>query len=245
MSKKRNFSSNFSNPTRLVVKEEVIMGDTQDQITSDDQQLNTTEDTVIQNDEQTVSSELEVVEQPVDQQLKVEEKKAVQPTVVKKAVANTTTNVDVDIVIEDNRNGTNQFNKTVISFLDKYVANMAPGVPIDPKEGGNYQHSLYATINQILNQSTFEGFKSAFGLLIAYIVKHKEGVFGEKYAFRFAEEWPSGADRLTNFHAILNLLMIISNLNERPVHKFVSLERTFNTGFSETAKDNIMRFIGR
>lgn len=248
MSKKRNFNTN---PTRLVVKEEKIMEDDNLEQTTDysaDQEPNRIEESDVTEGTQE-SSESIVVEHIKEEAPKVE------PVVTKqsnqgshkntKHVDAIVTTSDVDTVIEASRNGTNQFNKTVASFLDKYAADMAPGVPVNAKNGGHHQYNLYSTINQILNKSNYEAFKDAFTLLVAYIVKHKDDVFSEKYAFRFAEEWPSSVDRLSNFHALLNLLMIMSKHNERPISKYVSLERTFNTGFSEVAKENLMRFIGK
>ena len=151
---------------------------------------------------------------------------------------------DFDIVIQEARNGTDQLNKSIAAFMDRYIAEMSPGIPVDPKLGGTNQFNLFNTINQVFQQVDYKAFKSAFVILMAFMKKHEEAAFSERYAFRFAEEWPGSSDKLIQFQATMNLLKIIGNPAERPVGKFVSLERTFNTGFTETAKENIMRYIG-
>lgn len=160
----------------------------------------------------------------------------------KKEAAATT---DADVVIENARNSTNQLIKGVAVFLDKYNSSMAPGYSIDPKAGGSLQLNLYTSVNQILAQADYTEFRAAFNVLLAYMSKYAEGIFSERYLFRFAEEWPAGPDKLVHFQAMMNLLKIINNPKERPVKTYVSLDRTFNTGFTETGKENIMRFIGQ
>jgi hypothetical protein len=199
-----------------------------------------------------VQQEKEIVQRentpPVDKMVtEIEHVKQINPIakqapVQSKVVSNTN---EYDIVINSALNSVDQQTASINSFLDTYVKSMSAGMPIDSKKGGTNQFNLYSTIVQITGQDKYDDFKRNLVLLLAYMRKYETTCFSERLIFRFAEEWPSSTDKLTHFHATLNLFKIIANPKERPVNKYVNLERTFNTGFSEIAKDNITKFIER
>lgn len=241
------FQSKFSEPSSVTIEgnemkeENQASPQTEEQVTTPEvEQVQQTPAVVDKGiKDQTTGQAMDVVEHTREEKIK----KAEPVTLVqekKQAKARS----DFDVVIQDARNSTEQLNKSISAFMDRYISEMSPGMPIDPKNGGSNQFNLFNTINQIFQQVDYKAFKSAFIILMAYMKKYEEAAFSERYAFRFAEEWPGSSDKLIQFQATINLLKIIGNPAERPVSKFVSLERTFNTGFTETAKENIMRYIG-
>lgn len=258
MSKKNRFyTAAESNQVTIKEEPEMIEQTNQDnQQSIDEQPAMTTapeESKVVEKEvvEQPVvkapEPEKEVVQQPIAKDVQVEHVKADKPSAkaeVKQPAATSDTN-EFDIVINNAATSTSQRLLTINGFLDGYVKTMVSGAPVDSKKGGTTQFNLYSTIVQIINQPKFEDFKNGLILLLAYMRKYETNCFSERLIFRFAEEWPSSSDKLTHFHALLNLLKIIANPKERPVGKYVSLERTFNSGFTETAKDNFMKFIGK
>lgn len=162
---------------------------------------------------------------------------------VKQPVEQISTDNSSQAIIDKARASTNNYIKGLANFLDDYVTKMAPGLVAGDREGGTFQFNFHNTIVQLMNQPEYEVFRNGFLVLIAYLRAYDKGAFGERYIFRFSEQWPAGADKLTNFQATLNLLKIIANKQERPVNKFISLERTFNTGYTELAKENVTRFL--
>ena len=162
---------------------------------------------------------------------------------VKQAVEQISTDSSSQAIIDKARASTNAYIKGLANFLDGYMAKMSPGLVAGDREGGTQQYNFHNTIVQLFNQPDYEVFRNGLLILLSYMRAHEKGVFNERYLFRFSEQWPAGVDKLTNFHATLNLLKIIANKQERPVGKFISLERTYNTGYTELAKENITRFL--
>ena len=162
---------------------------------------------------------------------------------VKQAVEQISTDSSSQAIIDKARASTNAYIKGLANFLDGYMSKMSPGLVAGDREGGMTQFNFHGTIVQLLNNPDYDLFRNGLLILCAYFNAFEKGAFNERYLFRFSEQWPAGADKLTNFHATLNLLKIIANKEERPVGKFISLERTYNTGFTELAKENISRFL--
>lgn len=181
------------------------------------------------------------LEAPVEVEPKVEVKPTKAPEVVKqKAIVEEPKG---DVVIENARTSSNSYLKVMNGTLNNYITKLAPGIRVDPKIGASIQFGLYNTIFLTFNKPSYEEFKQGMLLLLAYFDKHQNGCFSEVYLFRFSEEWGSSTDKLVSFHATLNLLKVISTPKERPISKFVDLEAVFNTGYTETARDNIMKFL--
>ena len=221
-----------------------------------DQQEELSTEVVTQAPEQApVVEEVKQEQQAPVQQPKVEVQK--DPTIVehtklnksgptqqvKQAVEQISTDSSSQAIIDKARASTNAYIKGLANFLDGYMSKMSPGLVAGDREGGTQQYNFHNTIVQLFNQPDYEVFRNGLLILLSYMRAHEKGVFNERYLFRFSEQWPAGADKLTNFHATLNLLKIIANKQERPVGKFISLERTYNTGYTELAKENITRFL--
>ncbi len=169
--------------------------------------------------------------------------KNVKVEAVKQPVEKISTDTSAQAIIENARKSTNSYIIGLVNFLENYMKKMSPGLVAGDREGGMTQFNFHGTIVQLLNNPDYDLFRNGLLILCAYFNAFEKGSFNERYLFRFSEQWPGGADKLVNFHATLNLLKIIANKQERPVDKFISLERTYNTGFTELAKENISRFL--
>ena len=251
MSRKNRFHSSINQNGQPTVEEE-NMSEQENQ----DQQEELSTEVVTQAPEQApVVEEVKQEQQAPVQQPKVEVQK--DPTIVehtklnksgptqqvKQAVEQISTDSSSQAIIDKARASTNAYIKGLANFLDGYMSKMSPGLVAGDREGGTQQYNFHNTIVQLFNQPDYEVFRNGLLILLSYMRAHEKGVFNERYLFRFSEQWPAGADKLTNFHATLNLLKIIANKQERPVGKFISLERTYNTGYTELAKENITRFL--
>lgn len=251
MSRKNRFHSSINQNGQPTVEEE-NMSEQENQ----DQQEELSTEVVTQAPEQApVVEEVKQEQQAPVQQPKVEVQK--DPTIVehtklnksgptqqvKQAVEQISTDSSSQAIIDKARASTNAYIKGLANFLDGYMSKMSPGLVAGDREGGTQQYNFHNTIVQLFNQPDYEVFRNGLLILLSYMRAHEKGVFNERYLFRFSEQWPAGVDKLTNFHATLNLLKIIANKQERPVGKFISLERTYNTGYTELAKENITRFL--
>ena len=255
MSRKNRFHSSI-NPNGQPTVEEENMSEQENQDQQEQVSTEAPTEVVTQAPEQAPAVEEVKQEQhaPV-QQVKQEVQK--DPTViehtklnkngpaqqVKQPVEQISTDNSSQAIIEKARASTNTYIKGLANFLDGYMTKMSPGLVAGDRDGGTQQYNFHNTIVQLFNQADYELFRNSFLVLLSYMRAYEKGVFNERYVFRFSEQWPAGADKLTNFHATLNLLKIIANKQERPVGKFISLERTFNTGYTELAKENITRFL--
>ena len=256
MSRKNRFQSSFNHNGQPTVEEENMSEQDNQQDQQEEVANEPTTEVVTQSPEQAPVVEEVKQEQPAPvQQVKQEVQK--DPTViehtklnksgpaqqVKQPVEQLSTDSSSQAIIDKARASTNAYTKGLANFLDGYMAKMSPGLVAGDREGGTQQYNFHNTIVQLFNQPDYEVFRNGLLVLLSYMRAYEKGVFNERYLFRFSEQWPAGADKLTNFHATLNLLKIIANKQERPVGKFISLERTYNTGYTELAKENITRFL--
>ena len=256
MSRKNRFQSSFNHNGQPTVEEENMSEQDNQQDQQEEVAAESINEVVTQATEQAPAVEEVKQEQPAPvQQVKQEVQK--DPTViehtklnksgpaqqVKQPVEQLSTDSSSQAIIDKARASTNAYTKGLANFLDGYMAKMSPGLVAGDREGGTQQYNFHNTIVQLFNQPDYEVFRNGLLVLLSYMRAHEKGVFNERYLFRFSEQWPAGADKLTNFQATLNLLKIIANKQERPVGKFISLERTYNTGYTELAKENITRFL--
>ena len=256
MSRKNRFHSSVNQNGQPIVEEENMSEQENQQDQQEEVVIETPVEVTRQVPEQApVVEEVKQEQQVPVQQPKVEVQK--DPTIVehtklnknaptqqvKQVVEQISTDSSSQAIIDKARSSTNAYIKGLANFLDGYMSKMSPGLVAGDREGGTQQYNFHNTIVQLFNQTDYEVFRNGLLILLSYMRAHEKGVFNERYLFRFSEQWPAGADKLTNFHATLNLLKIIANKQERPVGKFISLERTYNTGYTELAKENITRFL--
>lgn len=83
----------------------------------------------------------------------------------------------------------------VNNLLDSYYEEMRPGYPTNADKGKFKQRHLESVYKQVLARTEGE-FDIAMDALLAYVDKHRNGVFAEAYVFRFmAVTWPTAQNR--------------------------------------------------
>jgi hypothetical protein len=96
--------------------------------------------------------------------------------------------------------------KIVIDNLDQYVKAMAPGVAHHNNEGASQQTRLFRTIQTILRQDGSD-FHALFNTLLNTVNEHRQGVFHERYAFRYFDQLNLTNRERRNFERMLSLML--------------------------------------
>ena len=91
--------------------------------------------------------------------------------------------------------------------LISYAEAMDNKKSIVPEEGGKWQYSLYNTIKSVLGAKNQEDFNKEFNTILAFFLKNKDGVFNEKWIFRFPEQWPGSPNEFNFFRRIVYLII--------------------------------------
>lgn len=132
--------------------------------------------------------------------------------------------------------------KYVIGIINSYMNDMAPGIKMTQADGAKHQESLWNLIKNVVNLEP-EEFKKAWAVLLAFFNNYADGVFNDRYVFRFFEVVNLDPASIAGFQNILNLIKLTAEPSTRTASlKQVDLEKTTNKGFTEKAKQNIMSF---
>jgi len=130
------------------------------------------------------------------------------------------------------------------SYLQQYLVDMAPRVPLDVKIGATNQYTLWKTIEIVLNSPDYDSFQTDWRLILKYFNENYDKAFAPRYVFRFAEFWEWSEDDLGQLQAIINIIHLTANPDERTTGlKQVDFELVFQLPFTEIAKQNLMRFF--
>lgn len=133
--------------------------------------------------------------------------------------------------------------KSLISGIEQYMRNMAPGVPVDFDSGAKFQHTFWKLISGVAESAKPDEFKKLWSILLAYFNEFKTTVFHERYVYRFSENWVWSQTDLNGFQRILNILHLTCDPNTRALGlKQVSLDRSLSEGFSDDARQRIVGF---
>lgn len=160
----------------------------------------------------------------------------VQETVISNATPFT---ARIDAIKES---GTNQ-EKALVAALDNYVDKMKPGAPIAPEQGVKQQYTLWKTILALAENAPKEQFSALWNILLAYFDNYKEGVFHDRYLFRFIDQWIWSENDLKAMQNIFNLLQLTANPAKRKEGLArVQLEKTLATGITDEGRDRINLF---
>ena len=133
--------------------------------------------------------------------------------------------------------------RTLITYLEDYRINMAPGRPVTEQSMNTAQVSLWRAIKQVLE--TEENFEKTFTLLIAYFRNLKANVFHERYVFRGMESITLDADQAKAFQRVINLLKVAAgSTSHRATTAQVDLGRTMMENvFSGDARNRVMSYF--
>lgn len=132
----------------------------------------------------------------------------------------------------------------LINTLEDYISKMSPGRPVTPDEGSRHQYGLWSALSTIINHNHKE-FQTLWNLVLAYFNEYRNGVFADRYVFRFPEAWSKSASDLDTFQRMLNLVSLTSDPKTRTAGlKQVDMHRLLAKGISDQGRQNILRFYG-
>lgn len=147
-----------------------------------------------------------------------------------------------DLVAQIKKSGTIA-QKSLVASIETYMANMAPGKPVSNEDGDKYQYQFWKTIQNLVHNAPVDEFKSLWNLLLMFVHQHKQGVFHDRYIFRFSEYWIHSVEELNGFQRILNLINLTCDPATRAVGlRQVNLDATLADGFTEEARQRILGF---
>jgi hypothetical protein len=215
---------------------------------------------------ETAVADTPVVEETVTQEVIVEEKPAaapvqetveviasvvidkepkiviVAPEVKNLAVAPVvnSTEPNLDAVFEQMRQTGTVYEKMTMASLDAYKDNMTPGLPVSPDAGARQQYNLWKLLEALVEASPEAEFKKLWSVTLAFIHGNINGVFNDRYVYRFADQWVWGLGELNAFQRLLNLATTTANSATRKNDlRRVSIDKTLAEGFSEKAKQRL------
>jgi hypothetical protein len=133
--------------------------------------------------------------------------------------------------------------KALVVSLSQYSELMAPQMPISPTEGVRQQFILWKTLYTLIENSEINEFKKLWAIVLRYFHNYENGVFHDRYVFRFFEQWDRDLVELRSFQKILNLIKLTANPNTRQINlKQVSLNSTLSTSFTEPGRQRVIVF---
>ena len=120
--------------------------------------------------------------------------------------------------------------------LAEYVEAMRPGREVSANTGMLMQVKLNALIKSVLRQEG-EEFVAQLNYLLAAFEEHREGVFGERYVFRFIDSVPLSRGDRTALERLVNLFIVTADAKSRmDALKHVDLAKV-----AETLQDGKMQ----
>lgn len=84
-----------------------------------------------------------------------------------------------------------------------------------PEQGGKWQYTLFKTIKNCFTAATQDIFNTEFGTVVNFFQKNKEGIFNEKFIFRFPENWPGSQNEYTQNRRLIYLIIQTSDPKTR------------------------------
>ncbi len=126
--------------------------------------------------------------------------------------------------------------------LQEYVTAMKPGIPLTTKDGVLYQRKLWNCIQLTLRQENAE-FISHYAELLRVVKEHRKTVFSERYVYRFFSELNLGAEELTNFKRLVNLLLCTCDISSRHLAlKQIDMRTTLSSMTDEQQRQRLAAF---
>lgn len=88
-----------------------------------------------------------------------------------------------------------------------YTEAMDKAKPMVPADGGKWQYSLFKAIKSIFLAKSQEDFNNEFNTVLSFFNKNKDGIFNEKFIFRFPENWPGSQAEYTQNRRLVYLII--------------------------------------
>lgn len=155
---------------------------------------------------------------------------------------------DIGQFIEHKKHHGSKSHKDLIYTIEKYVSDMKPGKPLKFHEGATHQINLWKAISSLISHTSHDEFSALWGLLLLLVHVHKDGVFHDRYVFRFSHPdtnspSPWRDTDLTAFQRIMSIIKISADPETRHnTTKQVHLERSLEVGFTESDVQKLINF---
>lgn len=130
---------------------------------------------------------------------------------------------------------------SIISFLERYVANMAPGRITSAAEVRKNQEGLFDNLMHVIERSPSSEFKRLWLLVVAFAHAYRDAAFNPRFYGRGAKDWTRDPEQFNKLQALLNLLQATA-ADRDTVNEQVSLEAVTRTGFSEEGRGRMIGF---
>lgn len=129
------------------------------------------------------------------------------------------------------------------AVFDSYVEKMAPGKMVRPDSGALANLTLLRAITTAADNYDARLFKRAWTLVLAYFEQHADGVFSDRYAFRFPDAWGFGDEALQAYQSIITLCKVTAEPNARKAAlKQLDLNKVLEFGLTEEGRSKIVSF---
>lgn len=132
------------------------------------------------------------------------------------------------------------FASTLINYMDA----LAPGKGVSNEVGARNQSMFWRSIQSLVNGGGKE-FNKGWSTFLNVIHAERQGIFSERYMFRFMEHVSMSKNDYSAFTAVLNLAHVTSDPKGRQVAlKQVDIGKTLAQGFTDEGKQNLLNFYG-
>lgn len=126
--------------------------------------------------------------------------------------------------------------------LTSYAEAMDRSKSIVPEEGGKWQYSLFNTIKSVFAAKSQEEFNAEFNTILNFFNKNKEGIFNEKFIYRFPEHWSGSENEFTLHRRLVYLIIQTADPKGRKkALENINLE-VVATGLTEDQKQKLFNF---
>lgn len=99
--------------------------------------------------------------------------------------------------------------------LTGYAEAMDKKNTVVPEQGGKWQYSLFKAIKSCFAAKSQEDFNNEFNTILSFFNKNKDGIFNEKFIFRFPENWPGSPTEYTQNRRLVYLIIQTADAKAR------------------------------
>lgn len=127
--------------------------------------------------------------------------------------------------------------------LQEYVNKMSPGIPVSDNSGALANLGLLKTITSVADSFDPKLFNKAWSIVLAYFDEYSDGVFSDRYAYRFPQAWGFGEDSLKAYQNLVDLCRHTANPNSRKAAlKQIDFNKSLEYGITEEGRSKIVSY---
>lgn len=156
------------------------------------------------------------------------------------------TETHINQIVWDLIKNCGQTAKNVVEAVYQYIANMRPGMPVDPAVGARHQTTMFRTFHTLFNRVEND-FDPTYRAVLKLVESHSNGVFKETHRFRFLDQAHSmsDADKKAYMRWVTMMNMTAPIKGRQQVLKQIDIGLALKHGTSEAARQRVFRFYGK